>query len=148
MSKETKISLIWRVIWILTGIAGLAVVYITQKYGWVDLIGGSIGIETKNWDKLSHFLVNRALRFVLNDIFAIAIIAGIFGRRDFVIFAVMVQIAGFIVFFIPYVILKIYFPTYNGPLINFIHRLILNPVLMILLIPALYIKQKKENDEK
>ncbi|MCX2745216.1 exosortase F system-associated protein [Mangrovivirga sp. M17] len=148
MSKESQISYPWRVVWIIVGLSGLAIVYITQKYGWVNLIGTTLGIETETWSKLSHFLVNRAIRFVLNDIFAITIIAGSFGRRDFVVFAVLVQLIGLFVFFIPYVILKIYYPTYNGPMINFIHRLILNPVLMILLIPALYIKQKRDNDEK
>ncbi|NMM48031.1 exosortase F system-associated membrane protein [Marinigracilibium pacificum] len=149
MNKDrNNLSNSLRVFWLIFGLVGLAVVYITQKWGWVDLITQSLGVDTGEWEKITFFLWNRALRFVLNDIFAIAVIAGLFGKKDFVLIAILIQIGGFVLFFIPYVILKLYFPNYNGPLINFIHRLILNPVLMALLIPAFYMKQKQENDQK
>lgn len=112
-------------------LAGLAGVYLFQRYDFSALFGTS-------FNPLHRFLINRTVRFLLNDILAIALIYALFEERKYVIFSVWVQIAGMILFLLPYFLLKIYFPSYNGPLISFIHRLILNPVLLLLLIPAFY----------
>ena len=37
-----------------------------------------------------------------------------------------------------YFIIKLNYPAYNGPMINYLHRLIINPTLLLLLIPAFY----------
>jgi exosortase F-associated protein len=115
--------------------AGLAVVYLFQRIDVAALLGAG---DTK----IQRFLVNRTIRFLLNDIFMIGIIYALFRERKYVVFAIWVQVAGIIFLLIPYFILKMRFPHYNGPMINFLHRLILNPTLMILLIPAFYIQRR------
>jgi exosortase F-associated protein len=97
----------------------------------------NLGEET-----VHRFLINRTIRFVLNDVFAIGLIFALFGERKYVVFALWVQLAGMILFLFPYFILKLNFPRYNGPLISFLHRLILNPTLMLLLIPAFYYQKQ------
>jgi exosortase F-associated protein len=89
-------------------------------------------------DPLFNFITNRSIRFLLNDFFAIGLIYAIFHQKKFVIFALWVQLAGITLVLIPYFILKTYFISYNGPLISFLHRLIMNPILVLLLIPAFY----------
>jgi exosortase F-associated protein len=113
---------------------GLLIVFLFQK---ID-VAGYLSIH----DKLYNFLVNRSIRFVLNDLFAIALIYALFHQKKYVVFALWVQLAGVIFILIPYFILKIYFLSYNGPLISFLHRLILNPILILLLIPAFYYQKK------
>jgi exosortase F-associated protein len=120
-------------------IAGLVTVFLFQQIDVASLIG----FDTR----MSRFLVNRTIRFLLNDAFALGLIFSLFHERKYVVFALYVQIAGTVLFLIPYFILKIYFPAYNGPLINFLHRLILNPTLLMLLIPAFYY-QKFVNPKK
>ena len=111
-------------------VAGLVAVFLFQQ---VD-VAALMGIDTR----MSRFLVNRTIRFLLNDAFALGLIYSLFYERKYVIFALYVQIAGTLLFLLPYFVLKIYFPSYNGPLINYLHRLILNPTLLMLLIPAFY----------
>lgn len=110
---------------------GLLLVFLFQR---VDM-AGAMGVHSK---AIVHFIVNRTIRFLLNDALAIGLIYALFASRKYVMFAIYVQIFGVVAFLIPYFILKIYYPAYNGPYLNFLHRLILNPTLMLLLIPAFY----------
>ena len=109
---------------------GLVAVFLFQRFD----IAGLMGIEAS----INRFLMNRTIRFLLNDALTIGLIYALFVERKYVIFAVYVQLAGVVLFLLPYFVLKIYFPSYNGPLISFLHRLIVNPTLLLLLIPAFY----------
>jgi len=119
-------------------VAGLILVFLFQQIDVASLLGvGDL--------KTTRFFVNRTIRFLLNDAFALGLIYSLFSERKYVIFALYVQVAGVFLFLIPYFILKIYFPHYNGPLISFLHRLILNPTLLMLLIPAFYYQRQMTN---
>jgi exosortase F-associated protein len=111
-------------------ILGLAGVYLFQRLD----VAGSLGVTVT----MNKFLINRTIRFFLNDAFMIGLIYAIFVERKYVVFALWVQLAGIILFLIPYFVFKLYYPSYNGPMINYLHRLILNPTLLLLLIPAFY----------
>ena len=113
------------------GLAGLLVVFLLQRMD----VAAYLDVGTT---AIHRFLVNRTIRFLLNDLFMIALIYALFVERKYVVFALWVQLAGVIFFLVPYYILKLYFPNYNGPLISYLHRLILNPILLLLLIPAFY----------
>jgi exosortase F-associated protein len=115
----------------LLGTVGLVAVFIFQR---ID-IAEAMKLASEPIDK---FLINRTIRFLLNDIFAIGVIYGLFHERKYVMFSLWVQLAGTIFLLLPYFILKLNFPSYNGPLISYLHRLILNPILLLLLIPAFY----------
>jgi exosortase F-associated protein len=112
-------------------IAGLLMVFLYQRFDVAHLVFHEISRTTA-------FIINRTIRFLVNDLFALGLIYALFPIRRYVTFAVAVQLVGVVLFLVPYFILKIYHPSYNGPLINFIHRLILNPILLLLLIPAFY----------
>ena len=115
-------------------VIGLVAVFIFQRWDMAALVG----IETP----INKFFFNRTIRFLLNDAFAIGLIYALFYERKYVLFSIYVQVAGVILFLIPYFVLKLYFPSYNGPLISFLHRLILNPTLLLLLILAFYYQKK------
>lgn len=117
-------------------VSGLVTVFLFQQFD----IAGLIGVH----EKVSRFFVNRTIRFLLNDALALGLIYALFRERKYVVFALYVQIAGTFLFLVPYFILKIYLPRYNGPLISFLHRLILNPTLLMLLIPAFYYQRQQE----
>lgn len=112
-------------------VAGLVFVYLFQKLD----PAGAINPELSG---INRFLINRMIRFLLNDAFMIGLIYALFTEKKYVIFALWVQLVGVVLFLIPYFILKIYYPGYNGPMISYLHRLILNPTLLLLLIPAYY----------
>jgi exosortase F-associated protein len=109
---------------------GLVSVFLFQRWD----VAGLFGVESP----INRFLINRTIRFLLNDVFTIGLIYALFSERKYVVFSLYVQLIGVVLFLIPYFVLKLYFPSYNGPLISFLHRLILNPTLLMLLIPAFY----------
>jgi exosortase F-associated protein len=115
----------------LLSLTGLVIVFLFQRLDVATMLGVG-GAD------INRFLVNRTVRFLLNDAFAIGLIYALFMERKYVIFALYVQAAGVVLFLIPYFVLKLYFQSYNGPLISFLHRIILNPTLLMLLIPAFY----------
>jgi len=117
-------------------LTGLVAVFIFQKFDFT----GWIGIHTGN---TVRFILNRSIRFIINDGLAIGLIFAIFYERKYVLFAIVIQIIGLFLFLLPYFILKINYPSYNGPLISYLHRLILNPTLLMLLIPAFYFQKIK-----
>jgi exosortase F-associated protein len=78
----------------------------------------------------------------------IGLIYALFNRKQFILFAFLVQAFGLVFILTPYFILKLYFHAGNGPLISFLHRLILNPTLMILLIPAFWLQLQNEKNLK
>ena len=121
-------------------VSGLVVVYLFQR---ID-VANYLGVESP---LIYKFLINRSIRFLLNDALAIGVIYALFKERKYVIFSLYVQVIGVVLFLLPYFILKIYFPGYNGPLISFLHRIILNPTLLMLLIPAFYYQRKKSRIE-
>lgn len=115
---------------------GLVLVFVFQGFNAAEVFGW-----TSN--PTAQFVINRSIRFVVNDLLVIALIYALFVERKYVMFAFYVQIFGMIVFLLPYLVFKIQYPGYNGPLINFIHRLILNPILLLLLIPAFYFQRPR-----
>jgi exosortase F-associated protein len=115
-------------------VAGLVLVFLFQRLDAAILMG----VEQNVW----RFIINRSIRFIINDVLAILLIYSLFYERKYVLFAVWVQVFGMIFVLIPYFIIKFNFPGYNGPLISFLHRLVLNPTLLLLLIPAFYYQKK------
>lgn len=117
----------------------LIAIFVGQKINIAAFFGVNDGI--------AQFLVNRSIRFFLNDALTILLLYAIFYNRKAVLFAVYTQLAGTLFLFVPYCLLKIAFPIYDGPLISFLHRLVINPVILLLLIPALHLREKQNTHQ-
>lgn len=119
---------------------GLAAMYLFQK---------DVNVFLKHLGLLGYnlFAVERSIRFIVNDLLMILLIYGLFLKKRYIVFAFYVQLAGMIFILIPYMIIK-YYTSYNGPLISFMHRLIINPLLLILLIPAFFYQERHLNLKK
>lgn len=95
-----------------------------------------------------RFAVNKMVRFLLNDIFSLLVIHGLFGKRKYIRMAFVVMLFG-LFFLLPlYLFLAIYYQEKAFSLIVFLHRITLNPWLMILLIPAFYYQQQLKNSKE
>lgn len=119
---------------IVAALLGLLLVFLFQRIE----VASMLGIQHKMW----QFVTNRTVRFILNDLLSLLLLYGLFPQRKYVLFAIGVQVFGVIFILLPYFILKFQYPSYNGPLISFLHRLVLNPLLMLLLIPAFYLQNE------
>ncbi len=130
MNQQTKFRIVVGVF----SVAGLVLVFLFQRQDVAILLG----VEENVW----RFIINRSIRFIINDVLAILLIYSLFYERKYVLFAVWVQVFGMVFVLVPYFIIKFNFPGYNGPMISFLHRLVLNPTLLLLLIPAFYYQKK------
>jgi exosortase F-associated protein len=115
-------------------IVGLTLTFIFQRNDYSQIFSG---INTES----GKFIFNRTIRFLLNDNLMLLLIFGIFFKKSYLRFAFMVEVFGFCFLLLPYFILR-YYTDIDHMYISFIHRLIVNPTLMILLVPALYIQSK------
>ncbi len=120
----------------LFSVLGLALVYIFQNFDLASVL------FVKNWPM--NFILNRTIRFILNDFFVILLIYAIFNRKDYVVVALFVQLFGFIFILVPYLIIKINFPSHMGLFVSFLHRLVVNPLLLILLLPGFFLLQQEK----
>jgi exosortase F-associated protein len=127
----------WKWIVGLTSGVALVLFYMFQRTNVSDVLGIA--------NKTTAFVVSKTFRFVVNDVLMIGVIYALFGQKRFVYFALLVQVAGIVFLLVPYFILKLYFHANNGPLVSFLHRLVLNPTLMMLLIPAFWLQSRKNS---
>ncbi|MBL7863228.1 MAG: exosortase F system-associated protein [Cyclobacteriaceae bacterium] len=122
-------------------VGGLVLVFVFQHFSFAE----AASIQAT---PLTLFFINRTARFLLNDALAIVLIWSLFNNRRYVIFAIWVQVFGLVFFLLPYFMLKAWHPGYDGPLVSFMHRLVLNPTLLLLLIPAFYYQSRKQPEIK
>ena len=118
-----------------SAIIGLAVVFMVQH---IDLLGE---ITATKYSSGLHFTVNRMLRIFFNDACMLLFIHALFHDRNVLRLAIYIQVIDLFVLFPLYLALKLPFEgasELSSPFLSQLHRLIVNPTLMILLIPAVY----------
>jgi exosortase F-associated protein len=124
----------WRWVAGLIAVAGLLALFLFQRFDWSFWTTAPA---------IQKFVINRSIRFIVNDILGTLLVLALFGKRKLVIISIYVQVLGLIFVLVPYFILKMNYPAYNGPLLSFLHRLILNPVLIYLLIFFFWFQEKQ-----
>ncbi len=135
-TQEADFSTQWRWVLGILSISGLLLIFLFQQFDWSALIG------LNDLRKIERFVINRSVRFVVNDVLGVLLVLALFGKKKLAVIAIYVQILGLVFLMIPYVILKLNYPSYNGPMINFLHRLILNPLLIYLLVFFFWYQKK------
>lgn len=145
-NQKSPQSTLIRALTILLGVLGLAVIYVFQRdlfySGFSDMGGGTVKVE--NFDT-TRFMWHKFIRLLLNDTFSLFIIFGIFMRKDFMQFGFRLLLIEVFIILPIYLSLSIFAYEYTRFFLQHIHRLIVNPVLMMLLIPAFFYQQHKEN---
>jgi exosortase F-associated protein len=122
---------------LLGGIAliGLALVFIFQQTDIVFLL-----THNRSNPEL-HFAINRMARIFFNDLFMLLFLYTIFADKQVLRFAIGIQLIDLFVLFPIYLIIKLSIEgdsEISSPFLSQFHRLIVNPTLMILIIPAVY----------
>lgn len=135
---------------LLLGILGLGTVYVLKDnlnpWTWLQ---GYHEVWRDGTDNMSTFpvgmvVLNKTLRYVLNDLFSILIIHGLFQNRQYTRFAFGVLLFGLIVLLPTYYVLVYNTPEGHNSMVSNIHRIVLNPVLMMLLIPYFYFLERQK----
>jgi exosortase F-associated protein len=131
--------------WIIAAVA-VAVLLVSFQVRGLNLVGTMMG--DANSPELPWMLVlNKLLRYIVNDMAALALIWVLFQRRDFLRFSFWVLLFGLIVLLPVYFVGYFYFTDTLGITLSYLHRLVMNPTLMMLLIPLFYFQQKTEKNQ-
>ncbi|MBK6264444.1 exosortase F system-associated protein [Marivirga sp. S37H4] len=125
-----------RISLIILSMVCLGIIFIGQHFDYSSLLSAELNSNQR-------FIFNRTIRFLLNDNLMLLMIFAIFYDKKYVKFGFAVELFGFFFLLIPYFLLRFEF-NINHTYISFIHRLIINPTLMLLLIPAIYIQRIKK----
>jgi exosortase F-associated protein len=123
-------------------IVGLAFVFLFQRFDVLDLVCANCSFHP-----YTHFAVKKILRVLLNDSFMLLFIHALFRDPAVTRLAWYVQLVDTLILLPIYLVIKL---SYEGdaeismPLLSQLHRLIVNPTLMVLLIPAVYYQRRSK----
>lgn len=117
------------------GVFILAAVYLFQRFDYSSLVAGG------SWHPNAVFIFNRTVRLILNDVACMLLIFAIFQRRQYLV------VAFYVFLFELFILLPGYFAVklslegdseISSPLLSFVHRLIVNPMLMVVLMGGFF----------
>lgn len=123
---------------LILGCTLLGLMYIFQRVdyaGWVMTLFG--------WsepDTVFRFVFNRTVRLIVNDGICMVLVYSLFKDKRYRKMGLIIFTAEILILLPAYLMLKLWLegPTeISTPLLSFIHRLIVNPTLMILTILAM-----------
>jgi len=127
-----------QIVFLAIGLVGWAIVYVFQEFDLTRMemrygqYAQGVIAEGESW----RFVVNKGMRFLLNDLFSILFIYGLFDNLRYVKLALWVMGFGLFILLPTYLILAISFQQEGFNLLIFLHRITMNPWLMLLLIPG------------
>lgn len=128
------------------GLVSITALMVSFQVRGLNLVGAIVGdayLPELPW----MLVLNKLIRYVINDLAALALLWVLFQRRDFMLLAFWVFLFGLIVLMPVYFIGYFYFSDVLGTTLSYLHRLVMNPTLMMLLIPFFYYQQKMEKSQ-
>lgn len=142
-----------RWLYIFIGAGGLALVYLFHRYLNLYAL-----LSPEPFALLSYtadfrpvnplaFVVNKAFRYLLNDLFAMLLVYGLFYERRFLHFSFYVLLFGLVILMPTYIFLYLAQPAGFSSMLSHLHRVIFNPILMMLLIPAFFFQVQQERSQ-
>jgi len=117
------------------GLSGLVLVYVFQQVNYLRLLfSGEVSAN-------AVFIFNRTFRLVINDLLCVILILGLFEEKKFVKMAFLVFVFELVVVLPLYFWIKLKMEgdsEISSPLLSQIHRLVVNPMLMFILMAGFY----------
>jgi len=124
------------------GAAGVVGVFLFQDFNF---------IESWNLTATQLFITRKFLRVVLNDLFMLLIISTWFKDKQITRLTIFIQLIDGLILLPLYLMIKLNAEgasEISSPLLSQFHRIIINPTLMILLIPSVYFQRLKAGGGK
>ena len=123
-------------------LSGLFLVYVYQHFDYLLWLANLTGFGSPSDSE--SFAVNRTIRLVINDLLCLVLINELFREAKFVKVAFYVFLAELLILLPVYLWIKLSLEgpsEISSPLLQPIHRMIVNPLLMIILIGSFYYQQ-------
>jgi len=118
----------------------LIALYIFQRFNYAELISLTFNPNTQ-------FIINRTIRFIFNDLAVILLIYALFTNKQLLKIAFSIQLLEMLIILPLYFYFKLSLEgatEISSPLLSFIHRIVVNPIIMLLLIPAFWFQQQTQ----
>ena len=116
----------------------LVVSYHYRDLSWITLITSGQAVAATDPALSWSAILNKVLRYLVNDMAALGIIYALFVKPSYVRWGWWIMWFG-LGFLLPLYYMGLWLlPPSQGIALSYLHRLIMNPVLLMLLIPALY----------
>lgn len=133
-----------RLLLLITAITGLALIYLMQE-----------SLVLSSWFHFeisanTDFVFKKLIRVTLNDLCMLLFLYAWFNNKSITQLGLWVQAIDTFVLLPIYLLTKLTFEgtsEISTPLLSQWHRLIVNPTLMLLLIPAIYYQRFKESSD-
>lgn len=125
----------------------LMLVYVFQRVDFFSAVGTAFGYEGAAFP-YTRFAFNRTIRMVLNDTACLVLISIWFRDRRYT------RLAGYLFLIEVFLILPVYLwikfslegdSEISSPILSQVHRLIVNPMLMLLLMVAFVYQRRQES---
>ena len=153
MSTSRSLSLnnkVFRVSIFAAAVLILGMVYLFQRINFLQVLSNMVNVSLTGMHPHIFFIFNKTLRLIVNDLACFMIILSIFQERKYL------RVAWYVFLFELLVLLPAYFAIklslegdseISSPLLSQIHRMIINPTLMILLIIGFFYQRLKFNKQ-
>jgi exosortase F-associated protein len=115
------------------GVFGLGLVYVFQRTNYASIIFQEVGAAPPSPNVA--FMCNKILRLVLNDLICIFVLFRLFTEKSFRQIAMFIFVVELVVILPLYFVIKLNLEgasEISTPLLSFMHRLVVNPTLMVL----------------
>jgi exosortase F-associated protein len=126
----------------------LALMYQLQNLNFLRVLTGTPFSEATVKDNATlttaQFIFNKCFRYIFNDLAGIGLIYAIFKEKRYTRFAFLVMVFGFFILLPIYLFLSLNFYEQLTVILHYYHRLVVNPTLLMLLIPAFFYQQAQE----
>jgi exosortase F-associated protein len=126
---------------LIMGVGGVTLTYLLQDFAFINLLVSN---------DVARFVLRKGFRVLLNDLSMLAILFSLFKDKSFRKLAIIIQLLDSFVFLPVYLVFKISLEgtsEISSPILSQFHRIIVNPTLMILLIPAFYLQKLRRPHE-
>ncbi len=126
-----------RTLFIIIAVVSLMLLYLFQRFNYAFYVSESFSSNTQ-------FIINRTIRFFLNDLAVILLIYAIFNNKQLLKIAFGIQLIEMLIILPLYFYFKLSIEgasEISSPLLSFIHRIVVNPIIMLLLIPGFWFQQ-------
>ena len=129
----------------------LGSLYIFQRFNFLAFLSSRVGIDAQSFHPYSFFIFNKTLRLIGNDVACMGIIYVFFRERKYMRVAFYFFIIELFVLLPFYFLIKLSLEgdgEISSPLLSQVHRVIVNPILMILLMIAFWYQRIQESRSK
>jgi exosortase F-associated protein len=127
----------------------LILVYLFQQFNYAFFLGAFIMSDPQAIHPDTVFVINKTLRLMINDLACMLMIFAIFQQRNYLVISFYVFIFELFILLPLYLVIKLFLEgdsEISSPLLSQVHRLIVNPMLMIILMIGFFYQRLTQHN--